>query len=32
MTISRNEEWVQIAELDEDDQIHFTPAWPERVP
>ena len=26
MTISRNEEWVQIAELDEDDQIRFTPA------
>jgi hypothetical protein len=29
MTISRNEEWVQIAELDEDDQIHFTPAFRE---
>ncbi|MDP3039412.1 MAG: hypothetical protein Q8O18_06010 [Deltaproteobacteria bacterium] len=27
MTISRNEEWVQIAELDEDDQIHFTAAF-----
>jgi hypothetical protein len=26
MTISRNEEWVQIAELEEDDQIRFTPA------
>jgi hypothetical protein len=24
MTISRNEEWVQIAELDEHDQIRFT--------
>ena len=29
MTISRNEEWVQIAELDEDDRIHFTPAFRE---
>jgi len=29
MTISRNEEWVQIAELDEDDQIRFTPAFQE---
>jgi hypothetical protein len=29
MTISRNEEWVQIAELDEDDQIRFTPAFRE---
>ena len=29
MTISRNEEWVQIAELDEDDQIHFTLAFRE---
>jgi hypothetical protein len=27
MTISQNEEWVQIAELDEDDQIHFTAAF-----
>jgi len=29
MTISRNEEWVQIAELDEKDQIYFTPAFRE---
>jgi len=29
MTISRNEEWVQIAELDGDDQIRFTPAFRE---
>jgi hypothetical protein len=27
MTISRNEEWVQIAGLDESDQIHFTPEF-----
>jgi hypothetical protein len=27
MTIGRNEGWVQIAELDEDDQIHFTAAF-----
>ena len=29
MTISRSEEWVQIAELDGDDQIRFTPAFRE---
>jgi hypothetical protein len=29
MTISRNEEWVQIAGLDEEDQIHFTSAFRE---
>ncbi len=29
MTISRNEEWVQIAELDANDQIHFTPGFRE---
>ena len=29
MTISRNEEWVQIAELDGGDQIRFTPAFRE---
>jgi hypothetical protein len=27
MTISRKEEWIQIAELDEADQIRFTPAF-----
>lgn len=29
MTISRNEEWIQIAELDEQDRIHFTPDFQE---
>jgi uncharacterized protein YuzE len=29
MTISRNEHWIQIAELDKDDQICFTPAFRE---
>jgi len=29
MTISRKEEWVQIAELDKDDQIRFTPVFRE---
>jgi hypothetical protein len=29
MTISRNEAWVQIADLDEDDHIHFTHAFRE---
>ena len=27
MPVSRNEKWVQIAELDENDQIHFTPSY-----
>jgi hypothetical protein len=27
MTISRNEEWIQIAELDQQDQIRFTRAF-----
>ena len=29
MTISRNDEWIQIAELDEHDRIYFTPAFRE---
>ena len=29
MTISRKEHWIQIAELDKDHQIHFTPAFRE---
>jgi hypothetical protein len=29
MPIRRNEEWVQIAELDEDDQVRFTTAFRE---
>ena len=29
MTISRNEEWIQIADLDEHDHIYFTPAFRE---
>ncbi len=31
MTISQKEEWIQIAELDEDEQIRFTPAYRELV-
>ena len=29
MTITRNEEWIQIADLDEHDQIRFTQAFQE---
>lgn len=29
MTISRSEEWIQIAELNERDEIYFTPAFQE---
>ena len=27
MPVSRNEKWVQIAKLDENDQIHFNPSY-----